>query len=216
MTTDLRDAIASAIDEAVLRVTDGSVRFDGSQLNRIADEFLWGEVFGLGATIEAAARGARILLVERPVPVFSRRSAPTVDEVWAAHPELHARHLRALDAVDDGDQKWALVPQPLYSPDLSFEDLPKRIIRQCCQSKTCGGTDLYLDKSDTPTGSYYSYRRGSNDEAHMATGATTVAELVTQLNDPAWWPNQWSTVPFEYAGADTDYNAPEGTGRRDG
>lgn len=201
MTTDLRDAISSAIEEAILRVTDGTVRLDDDQLRRIGDEFLYGEVFGTTATIELHARVARIVLKESVVPVNKRRPAPTLVEVWAAHPELHTRQCEHLTAEDPYERQWALVPQPLYSPDTPLAELPQRIIRQCCQGKSCGGTDLYLKRTDDEHGPFYGYYRGSNDEAH-GPGGRTAAELVAQLNDPEWWPNRHSDIVWEYVGVD--------------
>lgn len=201
MTTELRDAIASAIEEAVLRVTDGTTRFDDQQLRGIADEFLWGEVFGRQASIEPGARSVRILLTEQVIAPQNRRPAPTVDEVWAAHPELHARQQEHLGSEDPDERQWALVPQPLYSPDTPAAELPQRIIRQCCLHKSCGGTDLYLKRTDDAHGPYYGYYRGSNDEPH-GPGGSTAEEIVTQLNDPQWWPNRTGPWVFDCVGED--------------
>ena len=214
MTEALRDAVARAINEAVLRVTDGTVQFDDEQLRRIGDEFLYGEkTFGLNASIEPYARAARILVHERIVAPANRRPAPTVDEVWKAHPDLaeqQAENLAAYDPDQNVDYRlFALVPQPLYSPDTPFEDLPQRIIRQCCPGKTCGGTTLHLVREDTVQGPSYGYRRDSNDEWHGPYG-DTVAELVERLNDPNGWPNHHSDV-WGYVGTDGfDANAPAG------
>ena len=71
MTAALRDAISAAINEAVLRVTDGTVQFDDEQLRRIGDEFLYGEkTFGLSASIEPYARAAHIVLHDTPFDVL--------------------------------------------------------------------------------------------------------------------------------------------------
>lgn len=209
MTAGLRDAISTAINEAILRVTDGTVRFDEEQLRRIGDEFLYGEkTFGLNASIEPYARAARILLHERAVPVQNRRPAPTMFETWEAHPELRQRQAEHAADDDEREHLWILVPQPLYSPDTPFEELPQRIIRQCCRHRTCGGTDLHLHREQTVQGMTYSYRRGSNDDYFF--GADTVAGLVEKLNDPEWWPNQHDDIVWSYVGKDGfDANAPE-------
>lgn len=209
MTTELRDAVSGAIEEAILRVTDGSVTFTDEQLRRIGDEFLYGEkTFGQYASIEPSTRTARILVHERFVPPANRRPAPREAELWDAHPELFRRQVEHATDEDPHERLWALVAQPTYSPDTPFEELPARILRQCCQHKSCGGTDLYLHQKDSLHGPYYSYRRSGNDDVHF--GASSVGGLVAQLNDPSWWPNQHSDV-WGYVGKDgVDANAPTG------
>lgn len=203
MTAELRDAISGAIEETILRVTDGTVRFTDEQLRRIGDEFLYGErVFGTNADIEPGPLSARITVREPVVPAASRRPAPIEAEIWEAHPKVLARQLEHATDEDPNERRWMLVPQPTYSPDTPYESLPARVIRQCCQHKDCGGTDLYRAREETPQGTYFLYRRGSNDEQHEGFGSYTVSGLVAQLNDPAWWPNRHTDVLWDYVGRD--------------
>ena len=202
MTADLRDAVAGAIEEAILRVTDGAVRFDDEQLRRIGDEFLTGEVFGSRATLESRQRAVRIVLTEREIPVNNRRPAPSLFETWAAHPKLLARQAEHAADEDPQERLWGLVAQPLYSPDTPFDGLPDRIIRQCCQYKDCGGTALYLNREETTWGPRFDYRRVSNDDAHDGFRSYSVAGLVEQLNNPEWWPNQHCDVVWGSVGQD--------------
>lgn len=207
-TIGIRDALTRAIGTAHVRVTGEPL--DETTAQQIVHELLSGDVLDGLATVEASDRAVRIVTVEKVIPADQRRPAPTLEDVWRAHPELHERQLAHVHDTDPDQRKWALIPQPLYSPDLPADELPNRIIRQCCQNKTCGGTDLYLNRVDTPTGVRYQYLRSSNDEQHYGFGAPTVAELVKQLNNPEWWPNGWDTGVFEWAakGQDVDFNAP--------
>lgn len=209
MTTELRDAVSGAIEEAVLRVTDGTVRFTAEQLRRIGDEILYGEkTFGRYASIEPSTREARIILHERVTAHADRRPAPTESQIWEQYPELHRRQVEHATDEDEDQRRWALVPQPTYSLDTPLAELPLWIIRQCCQGKTCGGTDLYLSSENTPAGAYYGYRRGSNHDWH-GPASSTVEGLVSQLNDPKWWPNQQNDIVWSYVGKDGfDANAP--------
>lgn len=211
MTHELRDAVAGAIEEAILRVTDGTVRFDDEQLRRIGDEFLYGErVFGMHADIEPAPLSARITVREPVIPAARRRPAPSESEVWDAHPDLFTRQVEHARNEDPEERRWMLVPQPTYSPDTPYEELPARIIRQCCQHKSCGGTDIYLTRDETPSGAYFLYRRGGNNDPHDGFGSYTVTGLVAQLNDPSWWPNRHTEVLWDYIGKDGfDAFAPE-------
>lgn len=121
----------------------------------------------------------------------AKRPAPTLEEAWAKlDPEMRQRHEEAL-AATDWERLWALQPQPLFSPDASFEELPEEIFRQCCQFKSCGATHLVKRKSAMLVGDgavvVYCYVRSSNEEGYFA--AESVEELIEQLNDPQYWPN---------------------------
>ena len=214
--TTLDGAFASALNEAILRVTDGQRPLDEAQLAAIAREMLWGErVFSPAFEVNLGADTVVIRRVVRDTPAADRRPAPTFEEAWATLPAyLREREAEHRASADPEDRKWLRVPQPLYSPDTPFNELPKRIIRQCCESKTCGGTDLYLERVEavvdgTPA-TYFEYRRGSNDEVHF--GASTLEELIEKLNDPARWPNQWAPYVFELYPGDEGFvfNAPDG------
>lgn len=121
----------------------------------------------------------------------SRRPAPTVAEVWAAAPkwlqEIQARNLAAMDDYI----LWAREPQVTYSPDATFDELPEELERQCCPDKSCGTTDLLKRKGAALMGDeavvVYSYVRASNENDYFS--ATTVEDLVRQLNNPEYWPN---------------------------
>jgi hypothetical protein len=217
MSNDLRDELANSLDEALLRASDGGVQLDRDTLRQAAEELLWGEHMWSGKFQSAVHRDTFVISrAERSVPAQNRRPAPSADEVWAAAPErLHELAARHRSSEDPDDRKWLLVPQPTYSPDTPFDELPVRIIRQCCESKTCGGTDLVKERREyieygVPAVSY-AYVRASNDEGHPGFGAHTVEELVAQLNNPGWWPNQWSPHAFETHAGETgfDFNAPE-------
>lgn len=121
----------------------------------------------------------------------SRRPAPTADEAWArVDPAIRERQEEAL-ASTGREQLWALRPQPLFSPDTPFDELPEEIFRQCCQFKSCGATHLVKRRSAMLTGDgatvVYCYVRSSNEEGYFA--ADSVEELIEQLNEAQYWPN---------------------------
>lgn len=70
---------------------------------------------------------------------------------------------------------------------------------------------VFRPQLNTRAAAWYAYLRGSNDEPHYGFGASTVEELVEQLNNPAWWPNRWSPHVFERYPGDEDFhfNAPD-------
>lgn len=196
---DLRHAIAGALEESLLRATDGTEWLSQEQALMMTNELLWGEgVWPSGFEMQVRARYAALRMVEVPVPARDRRPAPTVQQAWEASPDAHALHLRAL--ADPEQRKWALVAQPLYSLDTPWEDLPARIVRQCCQGKSCGGTGLIKHRTDTPTGTVFAYRRDTNEETLFADD--TISGLIAQINDAATWPNRCDLTAFTSAGED--------------
>lgn len=94
----------------------------------------------------------------------------------------------------------------------SFEDLPKTLVRKCCQYKSCGATDLALQVSHRyehvegdmyrRVGSSAVYARTSNDDVFWH--ASTIEEMLAKVNDPTWYPEQ------------DDFDAPRSSVRRIG
>ena len=93
------------------------------------------------------------------------------------------------------DDDLKLVPQEQYAIDIALDGLPDTLIRKCCVGKPgCGNTHLefvaipVLDP-ESPTGASveYNYVRQSNGDAYFRQ-TKRVADLVTQINDPKFWP----------------------------
>lgn len=202
---DITSALASTIEEAVLRTTDGMLRLTDEQLRKIAQEVIFGESAPRGYEVMFTGKAFAFRPTAPVVHPANRRPAPTVDEAWEASKLADRARDAELAADEDPSlRKFAAVPQPLYSPDISFEELPELIVRQCCPRKSC---DTVLQKKMIrgDLTCEYLYVRASNGDVYSGLSAATVAELVAALNDPYYWPNHWmSDVPQE----GLDFNAP--------
>lgn len=198
----MREELIEAIYQSLTRSFEDldSPDPDAAAIRRAAEDLLEDSavlaVFQRGSTVLLSAKHeAPAEAEEAPAgeEVTELLPAPTVEEVWAAHPEIYARHLLNLDADEARYQNFALIPQEIFSPSLSFEELPDVISRQCCPNKTCGATDLVKQRILVPAKdgavSLYGYVRDSNSETYFA--ESTVENLIEALNDPEYWPNHW-------------------------
>ncbi len=198
----MREELVEAICLSLTRSFEGlqSVDPDAAAIRKAAENLLEDSavlaVFQRGSTVLLSAKHGEAMeaetvpLEEEPIEAIP---APTLEEVWAAHPEIYARHLLNLDADEERYRNFSLIPQELFSPSTSFEDLPDVISRQCCPGKTCGATALVKQRILAPVKdgavSLYGYVRDSNSETYFA--ESTVEELIEALNDPEYWPNHW-------------------------